>query len=77
MARVARTAVPAEAPAQLLGGRYDRAPNVRLELSDRRAVAEALAFAHEHNVIHRDVSLGNVLISRSDVAAKLTDLGLA
>jgi serine/threonine-protein kinase len=40
-------------------------------------VAEALAFAHEHNVIHRDVSLGNVLIRSSDRAAKLTDFGLA
>ena len=40
-------------------------------------VAEALAFAHEHNVIHGDVSPGNVLIRRSDGAAKLTDFGLA
>lgn len=40
-------------------------------------VAEALAFAHEHNVIHGDVSPGNVLIRRSDGVAKLTDFGLA
>ena len=40
-------------------------------------VAEALAFAHEHNVIPRDVSLGNILIRRSDGAAKLTYFGLA
>jgi serine/threonine protein kinase len=40
-------------------------------------VAEALVFAHEHDVIHRDVSPGNVLIRRSDDAAKLTDFGLA
>jgi eukaryotic-like serine/threonine-protein kinase len=40
-------------------------------------VAEALAFAHEHNVVHRDVSPGNVVIRRSDRAAKLTDFGLA
>ena len=40
-------------------------------------VAEALAFAHQHNVIHGDVSPGNVLIRRSDGAAKLTDFGLA
>jgi hypothetical protein len=35
------------------------------------------AFAHEHDVIHRDVSPGNVLIRRSDGAATLTDFGLA
>lgn len=40
-------------------------------------VADALAFAHEHDVIHGDVSPGNVLIRRSDGAAKLTDFGLA
>ena len=40
-------------------------------------VAEAVACAHEHDVIHRDISPGNVLIRRSDGAAKLTDFGLA
>jgi serine/threonine-protein kinase len=40
-------------------------------------IAKALAFAHEHDVIHRDVSPGNVLIRRSDGAPKLTDFGLA
>jgi serine/threonine protein kinase len=40
-------------------------------------VAEALTFAHEHDVIHRDASPGNVLIRHPDGAAKLTDFGLA
>lgn len=40
-------------------------------------VADALTFAHEHDVIHRDVSAGNVLIRGSDRTAKLTDFGLA
>ena len=39
--------------------------------------AEALAFAHERDVIHRDVSPGNVLVRRFDGTAKLADFGLA
>jgi serine/threonine-protein kinase len=44
---------------------------------DRREVADALAFAHDDDVIHCDVAPGNVLIRRSDQAVKLTDFGLA
>jgi serine/threonine-protein kinase len=40
-------------------------------------VAEALAFAHRHDVIHRDVAPGNILIKRSDRVVKLTDFGFA
>jgi eukaryotic-like serine/threonine-protein kinase len=56
-----------------------RGPQLTLDraISIVAQVAEALAFAHEHDVIHRDVSPGNVLIRRSDGAAKLTDFGLA
>ncbi len=38
-------------------------------------VADALHFAHEKNLIHRDVKPGNILISASD-GAVLTDFGL-
>lgn len=56
-----------------------RGPQLTLDraISIVAQVAEALTFAHEHDVVHRDVSPGNVLIRRSDGAAKLTDFGLA
>lgn len=56
-----------------------RGPQLTLDraISIVAQVAEALTFAHEHDVVHRDVSPGNVLIRRSDGAANLTDFGLA
>ncbi len=41
-------------------------------------VAAALAFAHQHHVVHRDVKPGNIFLPGRDVgAAKLLDFGLA
>ena len=40
-------------------------------------VCDGLAHVHARGVIHGDVSLGNILIGRTDGAAKLADFGLS
>jgi serine/threonine protein kinase len=50
------------------------APDVALRVLEQ--VAEALALAHRHNVIHRDIKPGNILLDE-DRNAYLTDFGIA
>lgn len=48
-----------------------------LVLETAAQMAEALAFAHEHGVIHRDVKPANVVITNQHGRIKLTDFGIA
>jgi serine/threonine protein kinase len=59
---------------QLLGRTGPLPPRRALELAIE--VADALAFAHDHGLIHRDVKPQNVLVS-PEGDAKVTDFGIA
>jgi serine/threonine-protein kinase len=60
----------------------DRFPTGPLELGDvqnlRRRIASALEVAHQHGVVHRDISPDNIILPQNDVrSAKLIDFGIA
>lgn len=56
---------------------FERPPQTTAEvLSAARQICAALDHAHSHGVVHRDLKLENVLITREG-AVKLTDFGLA
>jgi serine/threonine-protein kinase len=50
--------------------------SVRRALELALSIADGLAFAHEHGLVHRDVKPQNILLSR-DGEVKVTDFGIA
>ena len=61
-----------------LGDCIKRYPNIPLpyKTSILRDVAYGLAYLHPHNIIHRDLNAGNILLTES-LRAKIADLGVA
>ncbi|HEX4859391.1 MAG TPA: serine/threonine-protein kinase [Usitatibacteraceae bacterium] len=51
-------------------------PEVRSTVDWISQVAQGLGYAHEHEIIHRDVKPSNIMLTRSGLA-KITDFGIA
>jgi len=70
--------VPAMNLRQLLAGQK-RPAQFRMAVGIVCKVLEALEYAHQRNIVHRDVKLSNILVYRSKrgLGAKLGDFGLA
>ena len=55
----------------------DRLLPVPTVLSIAARVADALDYAHAHNVVHRDIKPANIMFDRGTDAVKVTDFGIA
>ncbi len=64
---------------ETLGARLEREgplpPAVALRVA--REIGDALAYAHRHNVVHRDVKPSNVLLERETQRALIADFGIS
>jgi hypothetical protein len=61
--------------ARLLAG--DPRPPIAVVRQLLREVADALAYAHMHGVVHRDVKPDNILVERASGRALVSDFGIA
>jgi beta-lactam-binding protein with PASTA domain len=66
--------VPGQTLRDLIQGYGRLSPNEAARIAAE--IADALSFAHEHGVVHRDVKPGNVLITPQG-QVKVTDFGIA
>lgn len=53
-------------------GRLDKKRTLNILLQ----IAEAIDYAHKHNIVHRDIKPANILIKKKDLV-KITDFGIA
>jgi serine/threonine-protein kinase len=62
-----------------LAARLTRQPRLSIDAARRilREVADALEYAHERGVVHRDIKPDNILLERSTGRAVVTDFGIA
>ncbi len=72
---IAMDYLPGEPLSAFVGGQRALAPAEVLEVAIQ--VAEALHYAHQNNVVHRDIKPGNIILDETGRHATVTDFGVA